>query len=324
MNILEKIRQARTKKGVRKIIYRSELASKKMGVASVELIENYADALKENKKLYFQLQKIIKVLKTGKPKDIVYKDILDKDILVLLKESRIKQIPSETIFRDYVPLKETGERILTSIKKKLYVPFFIYAMLVIGLNNTMKSFLEVAETGVVNFGGMQVWMMENFVVINFVIGFIFAFFLIIIPTKTPLIKKVFLRIRGMLALSTIRTMSDMAYSSADMHKTLMKQFDIQATKTDRSKNKNNIDKLIELLRNQKMLDLLEGAELKLGAERGELTESVNILLSDKEDEIVDLQEMVNAIVGTLAMLLLTPPVFMIVSVLTTLMANAGG
>jgi len=324
MNFIDKLKLKRSKNDILKIIYRSELASKKMGIASVELIENYAKALIENKRIYFQLKKIIKALNSGNHKDVVYRDIMDKDIIILLKESRIKQIPSETIFKDYVPLKRIGERTLSSISKKLYVPFFIYAMLVLGLNTTMKSFLGVAEYGVVNFGSMQLWMMENFILINFAIGFIFAFFLLIIPTKTPIIKKVFIKIKGMLALSTIRTMSEMAYTSGDMYSTLVKQFEVKVKSKKSLRNVDNIGKLISLMKDEKMIDLMEGAELKLGAERGDFSESVDILLEEKRIEVESLQEMVNSIIGTLSMLLLTPPVFMIVSVLTTLMANTGG
>ena len=324
MNIIKKLKFKRSKNDILKIVYRSELTSKKMGISSFELIENYAKALKENKRIYFFLKKIVKDLKTGQHKDIVYKDLMDKDIITLLRESRLKQIPSETIFKEYIPLKNIGERTMSSISKKLYVPFFIYAMLVLGLNSTMKSFLGVADYGVVNFGSVQLWMMENFIWINMAIGFVFAFFLLVIPTKTPIIKKVFLKIKGMLALSTIRTMSEMAYTSKDMVETIIKQFEIKEKKKKSLKSLNNIEKLIILMKDEKMIDLLEGAELKLGAETGEFAESINLLLDEKKLEVESLQEMVNSIVGTLSMLLLTPPVFMIVSVLTTLMANTGG
>jgi len=324
MGIIAKLKLKRSKNDILKVIYRSELASKKMGIASVELIENYAQALIENKRVYFQLKKITKSLKSGNFKDVVYKDIMDRDIITLLRESRIKQIPSEAIFKDYVPLKRIGERTLSSISKKLYVPFVIYGMLVLGLNSTMKSFLGVAEYGVVSFGSVQLWMMENFVLINLSIGLLFAFFLLVIPTKTPIIKKVFIKIKGMLALSTIRTMSEMSYTSGDMYNTIVKQFDVKIKSKKTLRNVDNIGKLIVLMKDEKMIDLMEGAELKLGAERGDFSESVDILLEEKRIEVESLQEMVNSIIGTLSMLLLTPPVFMIVSVLTTLMANTGG
>lgn len=320
MGLLYKLQLAKNRGAIAQVIYRSELSAPKMGTTSMEIIRHYANELKSNPFVYKELNRIVKLLQAGKEKEVAYRGILDEDILIFLKESRINSIPSEAIFKDYVPLKEIAVKTESSIRKKLYVPFVIFALLVFGLNTTMRNFLEISEYGIVSFSQMQIFLMKHFIGLN--LGFLafLAFFLIVIPSKTPLIKKVFAKIKSMLVLSSIKTMTEVGYRSGDILRSLSKQL---GKKIKRKGYKDEVSALIDFLMTNNIVNLLQGAELKMGASRGEVINAVDIILDEKKAEVADIKEMVDSIIGTIAMLLMVPPVFMVVSVLATLISSGG-
>jgi len=323
-SIKQKISDRLLKKDVLRVIYRSEISAPQMGVSSIELLKNYAHELRNNKKLSAKITGLARQLEKNKSKDLVYREFLDDDIYELLKDSIKRQIPAHEIFSGYVPFKEMGEQLISSIKKKLYVPMIVFTLLTIGLNFTIKSFAEIAETGVINFTDMSTFLMNNYLLVNFSFGAFAGYWLMLSPEKVPIIKKVFHKIKGMLALSTVRTMYEMSYASGEIRKTLIRQFDIKEKKSKKRTKGGalgEIDILLQLLKDEDFVSDIQSAELKMSSARGDVEKGVALILKEKENEIKDLNTVVDSVITNVSMLLLAPPIVIMVMVLLELMVS---
>ncbi len=318
--MLDFLSAGKQREKVQRVIYRSEVAAPRMGVSSIELIEGYAKELKEDKPVYTQLMLVTKALSKGRSKDLVYSKYMDDDILALLKDSIKRSIPTADIFEGYVPYKELGTKTVKSIKKKMYVPLGIFALLVLGLNGTIDNFLIIQESGIISFTTIMNFLMNYFLYVNAAFGAFVGYWLIKKPHKVPVVKDIFLQINGMLSLSTVRTMHSMSYSSVEILKTLMKQFPETKKRSKKlSKTRENIDLMLQFLKDKKFLSDVQSAELKISGKRGEIREGVNIILKEKETEVKDLSQIVDSLVEKVSLVLLGPPILIVVLALVELM-----
>ncbi|MBN2066791.1 MAG: hypothetical protein JW771_08310, partial [Candidatus Thermoplasmatota archaeon] len=312
------------KKKVAKVIYRAETSSASMGVSSIELIKKFAVELEKDKRVAQKLHKIRRELDKGRNKEKVYAEVLDKDILVLLEESRVRQIPSDAIFQDYVPLKEISERTESSIRRRLYFPIIIFTVLVLLMNTTMKQFYEIQDGGMIEFSAITTFMMKYYLEINFIYGLMVSVPLIFFPDRMPGIQGIFLKIRGMLALSTAKTMVGMAFPMDEILKTLKKQFQRRKQEKKKVFFKDRTAALLDFLQHEGMISLMQSAELKIGSERNEFDLVATHILKEKQEEVADLGELINAKLGLVSLIIMTPPIIMLVLTLVNLMSSAAG
>ena len=308
------------RKSVLKIIYRSEIQAPEIGVSSMQLLGFYATEMKQDKKLYQRLTAMRKKLDKGTPKDVVYGEYLDDDIKALFKDSIQRQIPPAEIFSGYVPFKELGEKSIASVKKKLYVPLGIFVLVTFALNETVGNFLEIGESGLVKFSPIMSFLMEHYLMANLLFGAFVGYWLIVKPENAPIVKKVFHKIKGMLALSTVKTMNAMGYQSDEIMKTLTKQFP-KNKKNKKGGRKKDIDALLSFLRDRDFVTLIQSAELKMRASREEVEVGIEEILNEKEDEIKDLNHIIDAVVSNVSLALLAPPLLIVVISLLELMVG---
>lgn len=316
--LIKKLEIALIKSKISHLIYDVEIEAPAMGITSKLLLNKYAKKHKKEKNIASILFDIERKLKKNIRKDEVYKPFLDRDIYLLLKESITRQIDIDKIFADYAPIKEKGEKLKRSIKAKLYFPFVLFVLIVLGLNETMSNFTKISSMGMTKFGTTDTFIMDNFIMLNFSYGLVFAIALLIYPQYMPLIKGVFLKLKGMLGLSTVRTMTEMGYSAGEIIKTLIKQFEIKNT----ALIKKDLNGLLELMEREKFTDITQSARLSIAAERNEISKAVLRTLKQKSEEIDNIGNTVNSIMGTMSLVLSVPPTIMALSIFIKLMGSA--
>lgn len=318
---LEDILKSKSIKTVRRIIYRAEVIAPSMGVYAPILIQKYADEIKKDKDANRMLKNIISQYEKGKTKDAIYKRFLDNDILLLLKESLSTKVSPAEIFKGYVPFKEKADKIKKDIKTKLYFPVIMDLIVIFGINYTLSMFKEMSGSNGINFGETLLFLMEHFLAINFAVLLFVGMALVVFPEKTPYLKTVFLKIRALLAMSTVKTMASMNHPAEKIAATIIKQFDIKQKGVLRGKG-DGIDKLLKLLREQKFLNEVQSAELKINAEKQKLKEGTTALANELLDEVNTMKEVIDDAISKISLVLIGPPIAIMVFVLITLTMSA--
>jgi len=319
MNFIDKINFLLAKKKIRKTIYKTEIDCTDMGIANFLLFKKYAKVYKEDAVLSMHLSKIHKALERGASSVLVYREILDKDLLYLIDLGIKKGVDPVEIFRKYVPFKELGEETETSLKKKLYVPIIMFLLAVAGIYYTLDNFIVMAESGKIPFSEKSVFIMNNFLLINSVIGGISIYFFLIKPSVLPGVKGIFNKIRSMMLLAIIQTMSNMNSGTREILDSIKKQFSTSKTKKQRRRFSDDTQALLYFLKKEEYLTLLQSGYLEISVERGEFSRGIEHVLMEKKQEIADSRGIVDEVISKISLFLLLPPLLMVLVIFLDLM-----
>jgi len=302
------------KKEIASIILRAEILSMSSGVAVFEMLDNYSREVKrDRKKVSFQLMTLSKKLKAGRKRWDVYKEFLDKDILKLLMVAEEKSIPAGKILENYAPIKDISEKYLRSIKSSLKSPIGIYVVLSLVFSVVVDKFKTLSTMGE-GLSEISMIIINNFLTITGALLVVFVYFLGFIPEKMPLLRGVFSKLNSMLALSTSSIMFKIGYSAVDAIPVLVKQFSIKSIK-----KRNDAEGLILLLKENKFIDVYEGADMKIAMSIGEFDTSIDRILQSRLNNIDDLNKSVSEVISNITVILTAIPLVLAMSVMANVM-----
>jgi len=302
------------------IVYRAEITSEVIGKSVAQLLHEYSDALldlepKKSRTTSKTLLRIASKLEDAVDKDKVYKGLIPSDILEFIKSASEKGVKSSSIFKEYAPIKEIGEKALKKFQTKMYFPFIIFVVATFGFNFLVAKFIPIADGGSIPFSETSKWVMHNFLAINFIYGAMFAFVFFVIPRKVPLIKKVFDGIEGMLAMSTIIILYKLSYSSAEIIPILVKRFNLQKL-LPREKG---IDGLTQMLYRANYISILQASEIRnSGSVTGELGVVLDRTFEEKREEVLLLDEILQEVIKNITIFLIAVPLGFMLYVLANL------
>jgi hypothetical protein len=305
-----------------RVIYRAETQAPSIGVSVPSLLNRYAEELerygkKQEKEVSRRLRSLARKIEEGTPSWQVYKGVLPEDIVSLLREaSDAKSVPPQKIFEEYVPLKEMGEQALRSTRRKLYFPLALFFISVYALKGTVDVYLNIGTSGGQSFPPALTFVLENFLPINFAIGFFLVILFMFFPDKLPGFKSIFRAINGFLALGIIKVMNAFTFSPEEIIEVVEKEF------TNKKILGRNIDALANLLRISKILSPAEAVEVKISAENGRMGEGINLILEERKQSIQDLNDMLQSAVGVISILILAIPVSMVVMAMGQMLMNS--
>lgn len=295
------------KEEIANIIIRAEVLAAQNGTTSFILLHQYAGELeKENKKLARDIRKLSKKLKQGLKRHDAYKQYLDDDILRLLKFSEEKSVSAGTVFEKYSPVKEKTTTYLKAIKKGLRTPLVIYTIMALVFSSVVSKFKIINEVSTKKLSTTSLFILDNYLLICGIILIFFIYFFIFIPQKMPLIKNIFSKLRSLLALSSVVTLMDIGYGSADVIPAITKQFDLKKGKHRTM----NATALVELLKLNKIVTVFESADIKIGIEMSSLKETAAQILRRKMEDVETLNKEVAEILKNVSILLTAIPVLL--------------
>ncbi len=306
-----------TKKEVAGVIMRAEIISLESGVSIFETLEAYANELKKSdKKVSFALKEISKKIRNGQKRWDAYKKYLDEDILKLLKTSEEKSIPAGEIFHKYAPVKEMAEGYIRSIKSGLKSPIVMYILLSGIFSFVVSNFKVINSVSDKKMSAYSMFVMDHYILITGAILAFFVYMFYFIPEKMPILKSIFSKLNALLALSTVVTMFEMGYGAAATTPIVAKQFGLKRKK----RNQKNAAAMVEMLRDNKIINAVEGADIKIGIEHGEFKRAMNSILNNKISDVDSLNKEVSKIMDNISVLMTAIPVIIAVSVFVEVMA----
>jgi len=303
-------------KEIEKIIFRAELLATASGISIFEILEKYAiDLKKEDRKKAFTLSEISKKLRVGKKRWDVYKNIISKEILDLLKIAEEKSIPSGVIIKEYAPIKNITEKYINSVKSSLKSPLIIFILLSLIFSVVVEKFRVVDTIGSTGLSDASLFIMNNFLFITGIILVIMVYLFLAIPQKLPVLKIVFDKLNSMLALSMVATMFKIGYSGEEITPVMMKQFKLKKTK----KRYSGAEELIETLRENKYLSTFESADIKIAISLGEFENSISSILKERLDDTESLKATVGEFIKNATTILLAIPILLAMFILADVM-----
>lgn len=306
-----------------RVIYRAEITAEAIDSSVSEILLNYKNDLTDlnynkNKETIKKIGLIATRLQNAEPRDKVYKGILPDDVISFISQGeQIGGIKSSDIIKQYAPIKELGEKSLKKIKQKLYFPFGIFAVATMLFNFLIGEFIPIANAGTIYFSDISKFIMNNFIMINFVYGGFFAFLFLGIPRKMPLIKKVFSEVEGMLALSTIIILHKLSYSATEMIPLLVSRFNLQKI----NPRNREIAGLTLMLYQAEYISDLQASDIRnsgsVTAKQG-LASVLERIFKEKQESVELLDEVLQEVIKNVTVLLIVVPILGMLSVLGAL------
>jgi len=312
------------KKEIATIIMRAELISKEAGVSVAETLLEYSKELKKEKEISSALEKISKRISSGVKRKEAYKKYLDDDILGLLKIAEDNSIPAGDIFSQYAPIKSMSDGFIKSIRSSIKTPVGIFILLTTIFSFVLSNLYEITSLTEKSISDAGTFVAENYAYINIAMLILFLYLFYSIPDKIPLLKPVFMRLRSLLALSTMSILFKVGYSSSEIIPLMQKQFNLKRKK----KEKRNANSLVGMLADNDILTPVEGADLKIGIRHGAFDDSLQVSLSNKLKDIENLGKEISKIMESLSIVLTAFPIllalFVIAEILLLITSMSGG
>ena len=302
-----------------KRIYRAEVnAEVNSDKSASNYLEDYAEDFlsfdKKSKRVPMEMRKIASELRKGKRRAQVYRGLISDDIVTFLETSEHKGVKASMIFQRYAPIKEMGESVKRKVRGKLVVPLAILLVFIGIIEFIMGTFKEIHADGTIAFSDLSLFIMNYFLPVVLIYALIFAYLLVIIPDKLPMLKKVFGEINGMLALASMDIMHYISYDAGSMILPIKRQFKIK-----RNHPRRDIFGLTDILYHEGFISKDQGSELR---RTRDLEEGIKIALKEKKEIVENLGETVQDAVKEITTLLLALPLFMVLEVLSDMMMSA--
>jgi len=305
------------RKQIAGIIMRAEISSLNNGVSIFETLESYSDELKkDSKSVSLSLREAARKLEASQKRWDVYKKYLDDDILRLLKISEEKNIPAGDIFAKYAPVKTIAEDNIAAVKKGLKTPIIMFVILASIFSFVVKNFAVINSVSDEKLSPTAMFIMNDYLLITGTMLAILIYLFFFIPEKVPLLKPVFKKLESLLILSTLDTMFSVGYSSSAVTPILVKQFQLKAKK----RMAGNVSDLINILKNNNVVDAIEGADIKIGIENADFQKTIADVLKNRLKTIETLQKETGKIMDNISTILTAVPVVLALYVFGEVMA----
>lgn len=296
---------------IEEIIYNAEINSANVGTSVMELLSEYASELKHEKpQIAAKLVGLTKELRAGVKRWDAYKPYVDESVLVLLNIAEASSIPSDKIIRDYAPVRRITAAHEKTIRRNMLGPTGGAAFITALLSYSVSQFKKPIDSGMIVLPDNILFMMDYYTLINFTVVFLISGVIIAFPRKIPMLKGIFDKLDSLLALSIIRTMILVGYSSDDLIPVIKKQF-----KIDHKVEGQGIVGLVELLRFKKYITAEEAAEIKITMRNSDPIRPMAQYIKEREGDGEVYTKEAGKAVSTMAMLMTAVPVLMLVSIL---------
>lgn len=306
------------KKSIRDIIFNAELNSASIGVSTMELLEKYADEMRDsNPNVSMKILSIAREMQAGKKRWDAYEGVIDADVLKLLKMAEEKSIPSEKIITGYVPIKTITHQYNSTIRRNLIFPIVGALLITTILGYVVMKFKGPIDDGMVKVPEAASFVAEYYYHINISVIVFFAFLLFFIPHKLPMLKAVFLKLDSMLALAITRTMLQVGYASAEIIPILKNQF-----KSKAEPSANSVDGLIELLRYEKFIKPEEAAEIKITVTQDDPIKPIDRFIKQRQNDSEEMTKEAGKAVSTFTLLLTSIPIITMLIVMMNFLSGA--
>lgn len=308
-----------------RIITRAEITGDVLKTSVSGVIKNYTKDLADlnynkNKATIQKLNIVIKKLEDAQDRSRVYSGILPKDVLGFISEAEmLGSGKSSHIFKDYLPIKELGEKSLKKLKRKMIFPFVIFALATMIFNVVVGKFLPIAEAGTIDFSTASLFVMKNFLLINMLWGAFFAFFFLAIPKKIPMIKQLFSEIEGMMAVSNVIILHRLSYGASEMIQPLMNRFGLEKF----APRNHDINGLTGMLYKGSLLTDLQASDIRnSGSVTAQLEPALLMVFEEKRENVLLMGEVLDEVVKNMTILLIAVPVFSMLYVIISLLMGA--
>lgn len=303
---------------VTSIIFKAEITSLHVGASIMELLGKYAEELKyEKPAIAEKLMNMVRALKNGKKRWDAYGSYIDEDVAQLLKMADKKNIPVGIIISNYVPAKEMSLKYTSGIRKSLLSPIISFIITTALLGQAVDSYRKPIEDKVVVVSDMTIMIMHNYYLFNFLFIAIIAAMLVLIPHKLPGLKTIFTKLEAILALATIESMLAIGYSTSEIIPEIKKQF-----KIDFEPKKKNVDGLLDMLRLKNYVNAFESAEIKIMTKQDDPKIAIQKITEERTKAAEKMSEDTSKMISTLAIILISVPALMMVSVFVAFLQAA--
>ena len=313
------------KNEIQYIIYRAEIASPIVNKSVSILLDEYMETLTnldypKYKYTIHKLGEISRRIKSGVEKEEIYKDYLPKEIIVLLKTAKNSGLNSVTssIFKEYVPAREIGDKLRRRIKRSLTFPFIMYILASTGFYFLIEKFTVIMSGGIVKVDDSVVWISENYPYFVTIYGAIFFILLVVIPDKSPLTKKVFNRIEALLAVAITNILYRLNQSAGSIIPIIIQSFNTGKY----HRRGSDVKALSTMLYKAKYVDGLEASDMInaefIGGDEDNEKSLKNILrkiLKNKQEEADELSDIIGDTVKSISILLIAFPLFIMLYII---------
>ena len=303
------------KKEAREVIYSAEVSVLSSGLSIIDVLKNVRQELNGN--LY--LDNAISLLSKGKPRSAAYKNILDLDIINILKSAEARQITASDIFKDYINMKYIIEKAESRMRSALMEPTIMYLMVsfisYFAVNTFYNNFKDIPHMDISTIG-----FIRNYYFIIVAVPMLAVHFVIIkFPEKVPLWSKVYRFVKSAGYLLVIKTLVDLGMSSVDAISFFRKLNDKQLHKRINvlKTHEKNIEGLTSALSYY-----LSSVEIALMKTSVKFSEEKRTLSGIVEKRMMDVEKTVSGITATfnkLLSVLSILPIVMVVYVILTIL-----
>ncbi|MBF0559009.1 MAG: hypothetical protein HQL08_09535 [Nitrospirae bacterium] len=304
------------KKEAREVIYSAEVSVLSSGLSIIDVLKNVRQELNSN--LY--LDNAISLLSKGKPRSMAYKNILDVDIINMLKSAEAKQITAGDIFKDYINMKYIIEKAESRMRGALMEPTIMYLMVsfisYFAINTFYNNFRGITNMDMSNIGFIRNYYFLIVAAPMFAVHFVIMKF----PDKVPLWSRVYRYVKSAGYLLVIKTLVDLGMSSVDAISFFKKLNDKQLHKRINvlKTHEKNIEGLTRALSYY-----LSSVEIALMKTSVKFAEEKRTLSGIVEKRMMDVEKTVSGITATFNKLLTALTILPIVMVVYVLLSILG-
>lgn len=313
---VQKLSALGKKKEAREVIYSAEVSVLSSGLSIIDVLKNIRQELKNN----IFIDNAITLLSKGKPRSVAYRNILDVDIINILKSAEAKQVTAGDIFKDYINMKHIIEKAESKMRGALLEPTIMYLMV------SFISYFAI-NTFYNNFKGIQHMDMST---IGFIRNYYFLivaapitavhFLIIKFPDRVPLWNGVYRYVKSAGYLLVIKTLVDIGMSSVDAISFFKKLNDKQLIKriSVLKPHERNIEGLTKALSYY-----LSSVEIALMKTSVKFAEENRVLTSIVDQRIMDVEKTVSGVTGMFNKMLTVLTIFPIGMVAYVLLRIVG-
>lgn len=303
------------KKEAREVIYSAEVSVLGSGLSIIDVLKNVRYELNSN----IYLDNAISLLSKGKPRSVAYKNILDTDIISMLKGSEAKQIAAGDIFVDYINMKYIIGKAEARMRSALMEPTIMYLMVSLisyfAVNTFYSNFRSIPNLDMSVIGFMRNYFFFIVAAPLFAVHFLIIKF----PDKVPLWSKVYRYVKSAGYLLVIKTLVDLGMSSVDAISFFKKLNDKQLHKRlnalkAHEKNIEGLTKALSYYLSSVEIALMK-TSVKFAEEKRTLSGIVEKRITDAEKTVNGITAMFNKLLTVLSIL----PLGMVVYVLLTIL-----
>ncbi|MBF0560274.1 MAG: hypothetical protein HQL08_16010, partial [Nitrospirae bacterium] len=199
------------KKEAREVIYSAEVSVLSSGLSIIDVLKNVRQELKSN----VYLDNAISLLTKGKSRSVAYRNILDADIINMLKSAEAKQITAGDIFKDYIHMKYIIEKAESRMRSALMEPTIMYLMVSFISYFAINTFYNNFK-GIANMDMTFIESIRNYYFLIMAVPIVSVHLIILkFPYRVPMWSRVYKYVKSAGYLLVIKTLVDLGMSSVD-------------------------------------------------------------------------------------------------------------